>query len=118
MTIQNWSDDILVVELADDPAFTDELTALAAMLTDKPANVVINMAAVGYMNSSNIARLLRVRKLMTSTGRRLILCAVNNQVWGVFLVTGLDKIFDCTDDVATALATVQLAGNPKGSAKR
>jgi anti-anti-sigma regulatory factor len=52
--------------------------------------------------------------------RRLIFCEVNNQVWGIFLVTGLDKIFDFTNDIATALASVQLgpAGGGAKSAKR
>jgi hypothetical protein len=29
-------------------------------------------------------------------------------VWGVLMITGLDKIFDFTDDVTTALASLQL----------
>ena len=37
-----------------------------------------------------------------------MLCGVGNQVWGAFLVTGLDKIFHYTDDVTTALATLQI----------
>ena len=32
----------------------------------------------------------------------------NNQVWGVFLVTGLDRIFDFVDDLPTGLASLQL----------
>jgi anti-anti-sigma factor len=116
MTIQHWSDEIVLAELADDPQFTDEMSALADVLVEKPSNVVLNLAAVSFMNSSNIARLLRLRKQMINAGRKLILCAVNNQVWGVFLVTGLDKIFEFTSDVATALAKMQLAasGEAKG----
>jgi len=110
MAIQNWSDDITVVELADDPQFADELTSLMEGLEKKPTDVVLNFGAVGFINSSNVAKLLRLRKLMLSKERKLVLCDVNTQVWGVFLVTGLDKIFDFTGDVATALATLQLAG--------
>jgi len=116
MTIQNWSDDITVVELADDPQFTDELSALADALAERPTHVVLNLGAVSYLNSSNIARLLRLRKQMITAQRRLIICGVNDQVWGVFLVTGLDKIFEFTKDVATALATVQLAGEAERGA--
>jgi hypothetical protein len=47
---------------------------------------------------------------MTVTNkRRLVLCEINTNVWGLFLVTGLDKIFEFVDNVSTALATVQLA---------
>lgn len=108
MAIQDWSDSIVVAELAADPQFTDELTALTDRLELKPKDVVVNLAAVGFVNSSNIARLLRLRKLMVTTGRKLIICDVNTQVWGVLLVTGLDKIFEFTNDVSTALAMIQL----------
>ncbi len=108
MAIQDWSDDIVVVDLADDPQFTDEISALMDKLEEEPKNLVLNFGAVGFVNSSNIAKLLRLRKMMISTDRRLVLCDVNTQVWGVLLVTGLDKIFDYTNDVATALATLQL----------
>ena len=110
MAIQNWSDEITVVELSDDPQFTDELSSLIDALEQKPTDVVLKFAAVGFINSSNVAKLLRLRKMMTTEGRRLIFCDVNSQVWGVFLVTGLDKIFDFTNDISTALATLQLAG--------
>jgi anti-anti-sigma factor len=109
MAIQNWSEDILVAELADDPTFTDEVTALMDRLEEEPRDVVLNFAAVSFINSSNVAKLLRLRKQVLNQKRRLILCDVNAQVWGVFLVTGLDKIFEFTNDVSTALATLQLA---------
>jgi anti-anti-sigma factor len=108
MAIQKWSEDITVVELADDPQFTDELTNLNDALESDPTNVVLNFASVGFINSSNVAQLLRLRKQVTAKNRRMIMCDVNTQVWGVFLVTGLDKIFDFTNDIATALATMQL----------
>ncbi len=69
---------------------------------------MLNFGPVGFVNSSNVAKLLRLRKIMLATQRKLMLCDVNTQVWGVFLVTGLEKIFDFTNDISTALATVQL----------
>jgi anti-anti-sigma factor len=108
MAIQNWSDDILVVELGDDPQFTDELDALMERLEGRPEHVVLNFAAVGFINSSNVAKLLRLRKKMINVERSLVLCDVNTQVWGIFLVTGLDKIFEFTNDIATALAQLQI----------
>jgi anti-anti-sigma factor len=109
MAIQNWSDDIVVADLQDDPQFTDEMSALMDRLEDDPKKVVLNFGAVGFVNSSNIAKLLRLRKLMIMTSKKLVLCDVNTQVWGVLLVTGLDKIFDYTNDIATALALLQIS---------
>ena len=108
MAIQDWSDEIIVVDLADDPQFTDELSLLMDRLEAEPKNVVLNFATVGFVNSSNIAKLLRMRKMMVASGKKLVLCDVNTQVWGVLLVTGLDKIFAFTQDIMTALATVQV----------
>ena len=109
MPVQEWSDEITVVELADDPMFSDDMDELTERLTAKPTDVVLNLAGVGFMNSSNIAQLLRLRKHLLQAHRRLIVSDVNSQVWGLFLVTGLDKIFEFTNDVAIALAGLQLA---------
>lgn len=109
MAIQKWSDNITVVDLSEDPAFSDDLNSLMGNLEAQPSHVVLNFASIGFINSSNVAKLLRLRKLVLSQQRRLVLSDVNTQVWSMLLVTGLDKIFEFTKEVATALATVQLA---------
>ena len=110
MGIQKWSDSITVVELSDDPQFTDDVNAVLEDLEAHPADVVVNFAGVGFVNSSNVALLLRLRKKMLLLDRRLVLSDVTSQVWGVFEVTGLDKVFEFTKDVSTALAIAQLTG--------
>ena len=108
MAIQEWSDEITVVELADEPQFSEKLDSVVDRFDSAPTDMALNFGAVGFVNSSNISQLLRLRKHMLSASRRLILCAVNTQVWGVFQVTGLDKIFEFTNDISTALAALQL----------
>jgi len=108
MAIQKWSENITVVELGDDPLFSDELVSLLDRIEAGPSDVVLNLAAVSFINSSNVAKLLRLRKMMITSGRRLLLCGANTQVWGIFLVTGLDKIFEFTNDISTALTTLQM----------
>jgi anti-anti-sigma factor len=108
MPIEKWSDQINVLHLADDPQFTDDLQALEAQLGSKPADAVLDFSAVHFINSSNIARILKLRKQMISSDRRLVLCGVSTQVWGTFLVTGLDKVFTFSDGVPTALATLMM----------
>jgi len=115
MSIQKWSDEITVVELADDPQFTDELSTLTDQLEASPTDVVLHFAAVSFINSSNVAKLLRLRKLMITNQKQLIFCDVNSHVWGVLLVTGLDKIFEFTNDIATALATLQMAAQQQAN---
>ena len=109
VSVENWSEEILVVELQDDPAFTDDLTAVIDQVNGREdVDVVLNFAGVNYVNSSNIAKLLKLRKKLHGRKRRLVLCGIGTNVWGLFLVTGLDKVFDFADNLATGLATVQL----------
>jgi anti-anti-sigma factor len=109
MTIENWSDDIVLVELEPDPAFSDDMAALMTQLESQPSHVVLNLGQLHFINSSNISRLLRLRKTLVEKNKRLILCAAASQVWGSFIVTGLDKVFEFTKDVMTALASIQIA---------
>ena len=110
MSIEHWSDSILRVDLQNDPVFSDDVTALLDQLGDtKDVDVVLDFAAVDYLNSSNIAKLLKLRKVIITNRRRLVLCGIDTNVWGLFLVTGLDKVFEFADNVATALTSVQLA---------
>lgn len=109
MAIQSWSDNILVVELQDDPVFTDELVTVLDQVGSKPnMDVVLDFAGVRYANSSNLAKLLKLRKMLVSSQRRLVLCNIDTAVWGIFMVTGLEKVFEFADNVATALASLQI----------
>ena len=108
MVIQNWSDKIIMADLADDPELTDDLVALAERLEQEPKDTLINFAAVRFLNSSNISRLLKLRKIILDSNKRLCLCGIVIQVWGVFLLTGLDSLFDVVEDTSTALASLQI----------
>ena len=109
MPVEKWSDNVVVVHLADDPQFTDDLQALESPPLPPGTHAVLDFAAVHYVNSSNLAKLLRLRKQMINADSRLVLCNISTQVWGTFLITGLDKIFAYSDNVTTALATLQMA---------
>ncbi len=105
----DWSDTIAIAELQDEPALSEELNGLIQRTTAGAApHVVLNMAGVTYLNSSNIAQLLKLRQNLGKQGRRLKMCLVNDQVWSVMLVTGLDKVFHFAPDPLTALAGLQL----------
>lgn len=94
MAIEILPDQTLVVRLGDDPQFSPELEELAREPQPKPPAVVIDFGTVRHINSSGIARLLRLRKRVIEENGRLVLCGLNPQVISVFHVTGLDKIFN------------------------
>lgn len=109
MTVENWSENILVAALADDPTFSDDILALIEEVDkNHEADVVLDFSSVSYLNSSNIAKLLKLRKRLIGNKRRLVLAGIDTTVWGLFLVTGLDKVFEFADSVATGLAAVQI----------
>lgn len=108
MAIQDWSEKIIMAELTGDPDFTDDINALTERMEKEPKDVVLNFSQVKFLNSSNISRLLKLRKVITDSKHRLKLCAIPIQVWGVFLLTGLDSLFEVAEDTATALASLQM----------
>ena len=58
------------------------------------------------------SKLLKLRKcVVIGDGRQLRLCGLDTHVWGVFLVTGLDKVFEFADDLSMGLASVQINSN-------
>lgn len=108
MPVEKWSDSVAVVHLANDPQFTDELEDLDQYALAGRPHVVLDMAAVDSINSSNLARLLKLRKQNLLAERRLILCNLGSHVINTMLVTGLDNVFDISTDVSTSLATLQM----------
>jgi len=109
MPLEKWSENTVVVHLADDPQFSDDLDGVELCLAQGRCNTVLDFGSVRFVNSANIARLLRLRNHMAQHDNRLVLCNVSTQVWSAFLITGLDKVFTFSDNVTTALATLQIA---------
>jgi len=111
MPINEWSESIFIAELNDEPAFSEDIEALMRKMDqagEELPDVIVDMQAVSYVNSSNIAQLLKLRKRLIAGDARLRICTINDAVWSVLLITGLDKLFEFTDDVTTSLASLQI----------
>ena len=110
MGIQNWSDDIILVDLPQEPAIADELTTVVETVRDRgDCDVVVDFADVDIVTSSSLSKLLKLRKLLGDCGHRLVFCSVAPATKGIFTVTGLDGIFEVVDDKFVALASLQMA---------
>jgi len=107
-----WSDKIVIENLADEPQLSESLGNLIERVNSLPhakvPHIVLNMGQVSYLQSSNLAQLLRLRKGLAEAGRLMRLCSVCDEVWSVLMVTGLDKVFRFAPDPMTALAGLQL----------
>jgi anti-anti-sigma factor len=107
----DWSEDIVVSNLTDEPALSDELHALADRIQSargRTPSIVLDFAQVTYLNSSNLAQLLRLRQLLQERDAELRLCAVSDEIRSVFMVTGLEHVFRFAPDAMTALTGLQL----------
>ena len=110
MPLERWSDSVVVVRLADNPGMTEDLEALDEVTRQNNVHAVVDFSGVRMLNSSNLAKLIKIRRQMVAHESRLVLCGTDDHVWGAFLVTNMDKLFDFSPDVTTALATLQLDG--------
>ena len=108
MPLEKWSDSVVVVRLADNPSMAEDLDALDETTHQRKVHAVIDFTGVRMLNSSNLAKLIKIRRHMVSQDSRLVLCGTSDHVWGAFLVTNMDKLFDFSPDVTTALAMLQL----------
>lgn len=114
MPIKEWSETIIIGEMNDEPSFSEDMENLIARIEeaeDAGPDIIINLESVTYLNSSNIAQLLKLRKVLQSLEARMRICGAADAVWSVMMVTGLDKVFEFTDDVTISLASLQLLGD-------
>lgn len=109
---KDWAKGIALTELSDEPALSDDLQSvidrLASGAKGNTPHVVLNFSNVSYINSSNLSQLLKIRSIVSEHGKLLKLCSVPDEVWTVFMVSGLDKIFRFAPDPMTALAGLQI----------
>ncbi len=109
MGIQNWSDEVVLVDLPQEPEMGDELKSVTEIVLDRgDCDVVIDFANVDIVTSSSLSKLLKLRKMLADCGHRLVFCSVAAATRGIFTVTGLDGIFELADDKFVALASLQL----------
>lgn len=109
MGIQDWSEDIVLVELPQEPNMGDELKTVTEVVRDRGnCDVVVDFSEVDIVTSSSLSKLLKLRKLLADCGHRLLFCNVAAATKGIFTVTGLDGVFELVDDKFVALASLQI----------
>lgn len=115
----DWSDDISISHLSDEPALSEELGAVITRLenNEQTPHVVLDFAAVSYLNSSNLAQMLRIKHLLEERGRSMKVSGMAEEPWSIMTVTGLDKLFRFAPDIMTALAGLQIEEEQSQSAE-
>ncbi len=109
MGIQNWSDDVILVDLPQEPNMGEELKTVTGIVRDRGnCDVVVDFSSVDIVTSSSLSKLLKLRKLLADCSHKLVFCNVAAATKGIFTVTGLDGVFELVDDKFVALASLQI----------
>ena len=112
MGIKNLSKDALLVELpSKSPKIAMQLKAVNETVSKNGnCDVIIDFSRVEIINSANISNLLILHNMVQNSGHRLIFCNVATVTKCIFVVAGLNEVFEFVDNQSKALATVEQAG--------
>ena len=71
---------------------------------DGRRKVVVNFSSVEFISSAGLGKLVVLQKKVNAHGGTLRFCCIRPEVYGVFAVTKLDRLFDIRKTEADALA--------------
>jgi anti-anti-sigma factor len=111
MAIQDCSGGVLLVDLPGHPSLGEELDSTTRIVRDREAcSIVLDFAAVDFLDSSHVGSLLRLRQLVRQQGGRLVCCGLGTAAGHVLSTTGLADLFEILPDRPGALAALLPAG--------
>ena len=67
-------------------------------------NLLLNFASVEFLSSAALGKLIVLEKKVKANGGTLIFSNIRPEIYEVFAITKLNRIFDIKDDEADALA--------------
>jgi anti-sigma B factor antagonist len=77
---------------------------------EKRKNLLLNFSNVEFLSSAALGKLITLDKKVKSNGGRLKLSNIRPEIYEVFAITKLNKLFDIKDDEADALAAFKAKG--------
>jgi anti-sigma B factor antagonist len=73
----------------------------------KPSNIIVDFTGVKFFSSQTLGILLDARKKTSSYNGNIVISGINPQLYRVFKITNLDKIFKFYPDVQTATGEIK-----------
>lgn len=71
---------------------------------DGRKKIVLDFANVEFLSSAALGKLITMNKKVAAASGKLRLCNIRPDIYEVFAITRLNKLFDIKDDQAAALA--------------
>jgi anti-anti-sigma regulatory factor len=111
MSMERWSDEVILVDLPEDLRKHNELhTVIALLHGGDVCDVVVDFSEVQVVGGAWLTQLRKIQKLASESGHKLTLCGVAPALRGIFTIAHLDDLFEFAEDRFTALASPQLVG--------
>ena len=108
MGIQNFSEDVILFTLPEQPQHGDEIDIVNKLLSDSvDFDVMVDFSKVEMLTSGSICGLMILSKLLQGAGRKLVLFNLPSAIQQIFVRTGLISVFDLADDELDAQQRIQ-----------
>ena len=65
--------------------------------------ILLNFSNVEYLSSAALGKFITLNKKVNAAGGKLVLCSIDPQIYEVFEITRLNKIFNIQKEEQTAL---------------
>ena len=102
--------DVTVVSFMDrkilDESNIEEIgRELLEMVQSRPGiKMMLDFENVQYLSSAALGKLITLNKRVAEKAGQLVLCSIKPQIYEVFQITKLNKIFDIAEDETTGLS--------------
>jgi anti-anti-sigma factor len=73
--------------------------------TDNRQKLLLNFSAVDFLSSAALGKLITLDKKVKARSGMLKLCNIRPEIYEVFAITKLNRLFDIKDDESDALAS-------------
>lgn len=108
MGIQNFSKDILLITLPQQPQHGEEIDIVNKLLSESvDFDVLVDFTEVEILTSESICSLMILDKLLTGSGRKLVLYNLPSAIKQIFIRTGLLTVFVLADDEFDAVQHIR-----------
>ena len=108
MGIQNYSEDILLITLPEQPHHGQEIDSVNKLLSDSvDYDVLVDFDKVEILTSESICGLMILSKLLEGSGRKLVLYNLPPAIKQILVRTGLLMVFEIADDKFDALQYIR-----------
>jgi anti-sigma B factor antagonist len=100
--------DITVVNFTDRKILDEQNIQLIGeqlfgLVDEGRKKVLLNFSNVEYLSSAALGKLITLNKKLQSAGGRLVLCNIDPQIYEVFEITKLNKLFNIHKEEQAAL---------------